>query len=403
MNYEKKYKDALERAKIELNADTTQGTKNVLMTVFPELKDSEDEQIRKGLIKALGSIGKRNWGGIDVFESIAWLEEQDEKKPIMNVPTREVILSIWDLGNEWKELTNGSISTEYGTQLDYIQKHWHESEYYLREKQGEQKVPINDFKAKNWYVSEVNGNIHDMTYNPTDKVEPKFKVGDWIVNNEDGSIGQIKKIVYDESGYGYDHTNGWFHSVFEKDYHLWTIDDAKDGDVLVDSLSGDNQITILFKCIGLDTFIRAYCGWNHYNFRVTTDGIGYGTLSSTKYIPATKEQRNLLFQKMKKAGYWWDVDKKELKLLISNGSDFESDDSEQESKEEIKTTAYGTFGNNGAIEYVYILDYCSGRVIVAKHDTEESIETLFDRLGLKESQCQYMVSTDILSIEYINF
>ena len=76
MNYEKKYKDALERAKIELNADTTQGTKNVLMTVFPELKDSEDEQIRKGLIKALGSIGKRNWGGIDVFESIAWLEKQ---------------------------------------------------------------------------------------------------------------------------------------------------------------------------------------------------------------------------------------------------------------------------------------------------------------------------------------
>ena len=147
----------------------------------------------------------------------------------------------------------------------------------------------------------------------------------------------------------------------------------------------------------------AYCGWNHYNFRVTTDGIGYGTLSSTKYVPATKEQRNLLFQKMKKAGYWWDVDKKKLKLLISNGSDFESDDSEQESKEEIKTTAYGTFGNNGAIEYVYILDYCSGRVIVAKRDTEESIETLFDKLGLKESQSQYMVSTDILSIEYINF
>ena len=105
------------------------------------------------------------------------LEKQGEQKPIMNVPTREVILSIWDLGNEWKELTNGSISTEYGTQLDYIQKHWYESEYYLREKQGEQK-PVLDFKASNWYVSKVDGKIHDLTYNPTDKVEPKFKIGD---------------------------------------------------------------------------------------------------------------------------------------------------------------------------------------------------------------------------------
>lgn len=53
---------------------------------------------------------------------------------IVNVPPREIILAIWDLGNEWKELTNGSISTEYGTQVDYIQKHWYESEYYLKYK-----------------------------------------------------------------------------------------------------------------------------------------------------------------------------------------------------------------------------------------------------------------------------
>jgi len=68
-----------------------------------------------------------------------YTEEKQGEHSIYNVPSREVILAIWDLGNEWKELTNGSISTEYGTQLDYIQKHWHESEYYLKEKQGEQK------------------------------------------------------------------------------------------------------------------------------------------------------------------------------------------------------------------------------------------------------------------------
>jgi len=54
-------------------------------------------------------------------------------------------------------------------------------------------------------------------------------------------------------------------------------------------------------------------------------------------------------------------------------------------------------------EYVYILDYCSGRVIVAKHDLVEPISELFEQLGLKENQCHYMVSDNILSIEYINF
>ena len=48
------------------------------------------------------------------------------------------------------------------------------------EKQGEQK-PILDFKAKDWYVSKVDGKIHNIYYS-VDKVEPKFKVGDWVVD-----------------------------------------------------------------------------------------------------------------------------------------------------------------------------------------------------------------------------
>ena len=34
--------------------------------------------------------------------------------------------------------------------------------------------------------------------------------------------------------------------------------------------------------------------------------------------PATKEQRDLLFSKMKEAGYEWDSEKKELKMITSN-------------------------------------------------------------------------------------
>lgn len=32
-------------------------------------------------------------------------------------------------------------------------------------------------------------------------------------------------------------------------------------------------------------------------------------------LPATKEQRDLLFQKMKEAGYMWDTEKKKLKKI----------------------------------------------------------------------------------------
>lgn len=166
MNYEEKLKEA---KRLYQTANSNQ--KYVLESLFPELKESEDEKIRKALIRFHKST--IDVDGIKGEDIIAWLEKQGtsytkrdvddafvegmafakdelekqgEQKSILNVPLREVILSIWDLGNEWKELTNGSISTEYGTQLDYIQKHWTESEYYLREKQGEQTINQPDFE-----------------------------------------------------------------------------------------------------------------------------------------------------------------------------------------------------------------------------------------------------------------
>ena len=99
--------------------------------IFPELQESEDEKIRKELI-AIYSVGAKvnaKTGDIPDRDIVAWLEKQN-KQSSSNIPSRETILAIWELGNDWKELTNGSISTEYGTQLEYIQKHWQESSYY---------------------------------------------------------------------------------------------------------------------------------------------------------------------------------------------------------------------------------------------------------------------------------
>ena len=196
--------------------------------------------------------------------------------------------------------------------------------YYCKyiEKQGEQK-PILDFKASNWYVSKVDGKIHDMTYNPTNKIKPKFKVGDYIVS--DYCTGRVIEITSD--AYLLDIGQGIPFSC-EYNVHLWTIQDAKDGDMLIDK-SGSRECPFIFKetkpsDIKTDMLnplaVLGYCGIGGAGF---TKGSGWGDTANCIYYPATKEQRDTLMKAMTDAGYEWNAEKKELKLLIINGGDFE--------------------------------------------------------------------------------
>ena len=226
-------------------------------------------------------------------DCLAWLEKQGEQKTNTDVPTREVILSIWDLGNEWKEITNGCISTEYGTQLNYIQKHWHESEYYSKEKQGEQ-ILANSAK--------------------TCKIELKFKAGDWVVHKF-GFVWHVDS--FDKKNYQVSNGEGddcYFKISKQDEFHLWTIDDAKDGDVLVCDSKYGQQIGIVKRYVGkfggCDMCFKTYCFVDWEGNFLVGEHIG-----SRDIHPATKEQRVLLFQKMKEAGYEWDyIDNKLLYL-----------------------------------------------------------------------------------------
>lgn len=114
-----------------------------VISKFPELKeseDSEDERIIKEMIKGIFKI-RPNTPFLDTNvtreEVLSWLEKQGEEI----IPLEQVILNVWELGNYWRELTKGFCNTKYGTQLDYIAKHWKEGEHYIKslKKQGEQK------------------------------------------------------------------------------------------------------------------------------------------------------------------------------------------------------------------------------------------------------------------------
>ena len=122
-----KQEEKLEEAK-RLYQTANADQRYVLESLFPELKESEDERIRKGLIKAVsGTLKGTKLFGTDVTrdEALAWLGKQGEK------PKK---VSIW---KHWKDGIAGgaadeqvflikigsiySISSCLGCECDYIE------------------------------------------------------------------------------------------------------------------------------------------------------------------------------------------------------------------------------------------------------------------------------------------
>jgi hypothetical protein len=149
-----------------------------------------------------------------------------------------------------------------------------------------------------------------------DKVEPKFKIGDWVIRND--IVGVACCIAQIHEPYYYltnDHT---FISFRKEDkYRLWTIQDAKDGDVLV----CESGWTCIFKTLVNDETFSSYCFMDHTKWFCETGSESH-TLNKEfmkayngEIKPATKEQQDLLFQKMNEKGYEWDAEKKKLKKI----------------------------------------------------------------------------------------
>ena len=261
-------------------------TNGFLEEVFPELKESEDERIRKEILQSI----RDNMVVIHKDKCIAWLEKQGEQKSIWHnedeEPQRDsLILLIMQSGTPIvAKIIEPNHTFNHGERWAYIDD--------LLEKQGEQKT--------------------------IDKSEPKFHEGDWVVSK----LGNVWYIdSFDNKNYKVTDINGNYNCfpIYIQDrLHLWTIQDAKDGDVLACPLpkcceSGE-QIFI-FKCINsrdyVDNCIEYYCRICEGVFYENENGY-MGTTSSPLY-PATKEQRDALFAKIKEAGYEWDAEKKELK------------------------------------------------------------------------------------------
>jgi len=193
--------------------------------LFPELKESEDERIRKWLIGyfnqyIIDGMPQVFGSGLNIKDVITWLEKQGEQKPAY-------------------------------------------------------------------------------------KVEPKFKVGDWITNGKCiWKIDSIDEDMYYTNHCGID-CGGDIKSI-DEEYHLWTIQDAKDGDLIYVSTEekGIQAIfreykdkTIFFHCFLCCDFVQG----------------GYMPIGSVELMyPLQKTHYKRFFEKMDEAGYQWNAE--ELKV-----------------------------------------------------------------------------------------
>ena len=81
MNYEKAYKEALERAKKYYNERITLGhTRDVIKEIFPEVKDDENERIKNSLIRWFKNCDSPYFAGFELSKIVDWLEKQGEPK-----------------------------------------------------------------------------------------------------------------------------------------------------------------------------------------------------------------------------------------------------------------------------------------------------------------------------------
>lgn len=353
MDYEKLYKEALSRAEaLYDNESSSADTLIACEEIFPELTESEDERIRGAIIDHLKDNNLTEWA--------SWLEKQvpvDEEKMLIGA-RRDVASSIITyldrntlemcLSNmECEDIENAIVNSDWNKVYRYMKK--------KLEKKGEQKpfAPKSAMEAanevqsdnankiehlipqkgiyytciKDYYSSDntllcVKGNVYESFFNGyiddeshfglswTNSCAEKYfeptKDEDWIVCEHDNVIGkpmqykEFKKIA---------------NQKFIKDLkakgitpklRLWNISDAKEGDVLA-----AHECYVIFKEIdGLN--IKCHCTYHYMNipsFHVDT------LQNKNAFHPVTKEQCDILFAKMREAGYEWDAEKKELKKI----------------------------------------------------------------------------------------
>lgn len=186
---------------------------------------------------------------------------------------------------------------------------------------------LNDIDEIIEKINEQTGKVDNQNCaKSTDKVEPKFMVGDWLCENEPNNYArfiQILEVVNVQGKERYRISKDLHNDediieadFIEKYYHKFDIKDAKEGDVL--TLNG--EVFIYAHRKQLYSIAVAHCFVDSVGDFHFDGEFGY-VENGNSTCPATQKQRNTLFAKMKEDGCEWDAEKKQLKFIKLNGMD----------------------------------------------------------------------------------
>ena len=281
----KRYDEAIKRGLdciIHTQATEMVTRQDILDEIFPELKDIEDEKIRKDLKKLVELCFR--WDFITMGEAttmLNWIENKGNYSIIVReIKRRKEILS-----REKNNSINYKDKLSLGGKIAMLE----ELLVFFNEMQDDQKD--DDI-------------ITDSENNGDNVVRPKFHKGQWIVKE---NVGVYKVIEVYESWYDVVDDKDQHYSIsFNNEYmfHLWTIKDAKDGDVL----TANGCVVIFEKIDGLN--IKCHCYFHYIGFEPSLyiDSLQ----NQTAFRPATKEESERLFRIMKEDGYEWSSDQRKL-------------------------------------------------------------------------------------------
>ena len=291
--------------------------KEKLENIFPELKEneSEDERIKKAIIRILkGEM--RYVSKEDADRYITWLEKQGNPNTFEVSETsikdaEEVTSRMQYIEDDMKPIAEFIIN--------YANWNLHKDEW----NQPTLTVPL--FRVLDALIQrgkpygECVQSIEEQgEKKPVDKVEPKFKAGNWYQCTKN-FFG--KGVTFDKNTAYYCAKEGCLqdeygcHIAIVKDlydnFKLWTIKDAKDGDIL----ACRNGWTCIFKRLN-DNVFSSHCFMDSAGWFCETGGQAHVLDNIINCHPATKEQRELLFTKLKESGHEWDADKKEIRNTL---------------------------------------------------------------------------------------
>ena len=327
--------------------------REALETILPELKKDDRERIKENCIHFLNLQKSHHASTVEIDECIDWLNGLVPPKWLYRLEYKDGTCGLWYNGNgDWCfEEGIGSVEgcKTKDLPMDHDERykqdgrdwfsscsrkedllHW----YSLKDAEELLKkgfiftrylaTEYHEYENETVFIKDSALVREEIDiFELFGKTKPMFKEGDWIVDglNFVYQIKEIKENKYFLQFYNSHDVISSKISTIDNDCHLWTIQDTKPGDIIVE----DSRYIAIYQNLTptSKTTFRSFC-FVDLESNVFVDEGGSHNIKGS--YPATKEQRDTLMKAAANAGYTFDFEKKELKKIEQTSAWSEEDE-----------------------------------------------------------------------------